>query len=193
MEKLTFGIDQNSDIKVSEKGQYQCAHCKSPAPYIVRPDSREFNEEVSVCGYCLHYYRMNELGENDKIIFTADLQANWISHLQKAIQAAKESGQSEKISQAECLEKWLFAHAKFVAESQWGTDDPVALDAAVERTLPKKRRLVFSELAIALSEETLSRTENHQNTPPINSWKDHLSQLKKLSLDTQKTGEGAGE
>lgn len=139
MEHINFGIDKHSQIKANDHNQAQCIHCRSPAPYIVQPDNRDADDEVSVCGYCVHYYRMNELGENDKVIFTAGLQAKWISHLQKAIQSAKNSGKTEKVKQAEQLEQWLFAHAKFVAASQWGTDSPVAIDAAVERTLPTKR------------------------------------------------------
>lgn len=191
MEHINFGIDKHSQIKANDHNQAQCIHCRSPAPYIVQPDNRDADDEVSVCGYCVHYYRMNELGENDKVIFTAGLQAKWISHLQKAIQSAKNSGKTEKVKQAEQLEQWLFAHAKFVAASQWGTDSPVAIDAAVERTLPTKRKLVFSELSLALSDETLFSVSVGQASPPINSWKDHLAQFNKLRIDAQVKGQGS--
>ncbi|MDL4860706.1 hypothetical protein NPJ88_000015 [Halomonas elongata] len=193
MENLNFGIDRNNDIKTISDSNTKCIHCRRPGQYSVLPDNRESDVEVYVCGYCFHYYRMNELSDNDRIIFTSSLQPKWISHLQKAIQTAKQSGSKEKIAQAEKLETWLFAHAKFVADSQWGTSSPVAIDAAVERTLPNKRKLVFSELGLALSESTFESSDSvtRHTSPPTNSWKEHFVQFKKLILTAEAKGQGS--
>ncbi|OWV31243.1 hypothetical protein [Halomonas campaniensis] len=194
MENLHFGIDKNSELQKSIDANTQCTHCRSPAKFSVAPDNLETGVSINVCAVCVHYYRLNELGEDDKVIFTAELQAKWISHLQKAIQFAKQSGSKEKVEEAEQLEKWLFAHAEFVAASQWATDNPVAIDAAVERSLPNTRKLVFSELALALSQEKLTSSGGSSNPsmPPINSWKDHLEQFNNLSLTAQAKGQGSG-
>lgn len=191
MENLHFGIDKNQQLNEVGHGNSRCQHCDSPAQYIVQPDNQDDAESIQVCGICAAYYRMNELGEDDKIIFVDELQAKWISHLQRAIQAAKDSGDEHKLKEAQKLERWLFAHAKFVDESQWKTDSPVPFDAVIERATPGLRKQVFSELAIALSEATLQKSfdlESYEK-PPINSWKDHLKQFKKLSI-SKNTEEG---
>lgn len=188
MENLYFGIDKNQQLNKARGGDRSCQHCGSPAQYSVQPDNQNDAEFLQVCGICATYYRMNELSDNDKIIFVDELQAKWISHLQKAIQTAKSSGDDHKIEEAQKLEKWLFAHAKFVDESQWKTDSPVPFDAVIERATPQLRKQVFAELAIALSEGTLKKTfyfKKHEY-PPLNSWKDHLNQFKKLSINTKK-------
>lgn len=184
MKDLVFGVStaEKVESKQSLGEEVRCIHCQGLAHHLMTSDTT-YEVAEPICGACISYYHLDTLGSNNRVVFIPGISPQWVSHLQKAITVAKQSGDTEKASMAHAIEQWLFAHAKFVKESQWGTDLPKGLNAAVEHTSPHVRTELFNELALANLDALQAYVHNLSNElPPVTAWNDHYKQFQKFNL-----------
>lgn len=123
--------------------------------------------------------------DGDMVSFFPDIPIDIISHMQRAIAVALKS--PEKRETAKKLQKWLFAHAKFVEDSQWKTSSPQAFDNVLARLSEDQQVSFFSELYVILSEESLSVSGElsswEEFYPKPKFWNEHYQETQKLSFE----------
>lgn len=184
MKDLVFGVSTADKLepKQSLGDEVRCIHCQGLAHHLMTTDTT-YDGVEPICGACINYYHLDILDSKNRVVFIPGVSPQWVSHLQKAIAVAKQSANAEKTSMAQDIERWLFAHAKFVKESQWSTDLPKGLNAAVEHTSPHVRTELFNELALA-SLDVLQAYQHDwsDELPPVTAWNDHYKQFQKFNL-----------
>ena len=176
---MSFHLKSLNVVK-SENNDANCVYCGFPSEYCCLSDG--YN--IPVCYFCAANFMLNNMSDKDKISFFPDIPINIISHMQRAVAVALHNGEKREI--AEKIHQWLFAHAKFVEDSQWNTSSPRAFDSVLSRMSEDNQINFFSELYVVLEPNNIDLLEIEKLKdlmPKPKFWHEHYQETKKLSFE----------